>query len=223
MTPMGKRRAWWALAVVVVLVASAGAATAASARSTAPPAWVVKAKAQLAKLTVRPAAPMTGYDRDKFGEPWEDVDHNGCDTRNDILKRDLKKIVFKAGSSCLIQTGVLADPYTGKFINFVRGVKTSTAVQIDHVVALGDTWRTGAAKWTDAKRLRYANDPVVLLAVDGPQNESKGDDDASEWLPPRKAYDCRYVAKQITIKTKYVLWVTPNERSAMSDVLKTCT
>jgi hypothetical protein len=97
---------------------------------------------------------------------------------------------------------LLADPYTGKVIHFVRGVKTSTAVQIDHVVALGNAWRTGAAKWTDAKRLRYANDPVVLLAVDGPQNESKGDDDASEWLPPRKAYDCRYVAKQITIKTK---------------------
>ena len=165
---------------------------------------------------------MTGYSRDKFGEPWADVDHNGCDTRNDILKRDLKKIVFKAGSSCLVQTGVLADPYTGKIINFVRGVKTSTAVQIDHVVALGDAWRTGAAKWTDAKRLRYANDPVVLLAVDGPPNEAKGDDDASQWLPPRKAYDCRYVAKQITIKTKYVLWVTAAERSAMATTLKTC-
>ncbi len=166
---------------------------------------------------------MTGYSRAKFGPAWEDVDHNGCDTRNDILKRDLRKIVFKAGSSCLIQTGVLADPYTGKIINFVRGVKTSTAVQIDHVVALADAWRTGAATWIAAKRLRYANDPVVLLAVDGPQNEAKGDDDASQWLPPRKAYDCRYVAKQITIKTKYILWVTPAERTAMSGVLETCT
>ena len=101
-------------------------------------------------------------------------------------------------------------------------MKTSTAVQIDHVVALGDAWRTGAAKWTAAKRLRYANDPVVLLAVDGPQNEAKGDDDASEWLPPRKAYDCTYVAKQITIKTRYALWVTATERSAMAATLKTC-
>jgi hypothetical protein len=107
-------------------------------------------------------------------------------------------------------------------IHFVRGVKTSTAVQIDHVVALGDAWRPGAAKWTAAKRLRYANDPVVLLAVDGPSNESKGDDDASEWLPPRKEYDCKYVAKQITIKTKYALWVTPAERDALGATLKTC-
>ena len=164
---------------------------------------------------------MTGYDRDKFGPPWEDVDGNGCDTRNDILKRDLKRCL-QGRLELPVQTGTLNDPYTGKIINFVRGVKTSTAVQIDHVVALGDAWRTGAAKWTAAKRLRYANDPVVLLAVDGPQNESKGDDDASQWLPPRKAYDCRYVAKQITIKTKYVLWVTAAERSAMATTLKTC-
>ena len=210
------------LAVALAAIAIVALPAAATAQAAAPPAWVTTAKAQLAKLTVKPAAPMTGYDRDKFGDPWEDVDHNGCDTRNDILKRDLIKEVFKAGSSCLIATGTLNDPYTGKVIHFVRGVKTSTAVQIDHVVALGDAWRTGAAKWTDAKRLRYANDPVVLLAVDGPQNESKGDDDASEWLPPRKAYDCRYVAKQITIKTKYVLWVTAAERAAMAGTLKTC-
>ena len=209
--------------LVIAAIVIAGAPISAAARIAAPPAWVTKAKAQLVKLSVKSrGADDRLLDRDKFGDPWEDVDHNGCDTRNDILKRDLRKIVFKAGSSCLIQTGVLADPYTGKIINFVRGVKTSTAVQIDHVVALGDAWRTGAAKWTDGKRLRYANDPVVLLAVDGPQNEAKGDDDASEWLPPRKAYDCRYVAKQITIKTKYVLWMTAAERSAMSGVLKTC-
>ena len=134
---------------------------------------------------------MTGYSRDKFGEPWADVDHNGCDTRNDILKRDLTKEVFKAGSSCIVQTGLLADPYTGKTIDFVRGVKTSSAVQIDHVVALGDAWRTGAAKWTAKKRLSYANDRVVLLAVDGPQNEAKGDDDASEWLPPGRRMTAR--------------------------------
>ena len=104
----------------------------------------------------------------------------------------------------------------------MRGVKTSSAVQIDHVVALGDAWRTRAAKWTTKKRLSYANDRVVLLAVDGPQNEAKGDDDASEWLPPRKAYDCKYVAKQTTIKTKYGLWVTPAERAAIGAVLNGC-
>ena len=78
-------------------------------REAAPPAWVTKAKTQLAHLTVRPAAPMTGYSRDKFGDPWEDVDHNGCDTRNDVLKRDLKSITFKAGSTCLVATGTLNE------------------------------------------------------------------------------------------------------------------
>jgi hypothetical protein len=211
-----------------VFVAGAAAITVAIAPSApmalgaAPPAWVTAAQTQLAHLTVRPVGPMTGYSRDRFGPPWEDVDGNHCDTRNDILKRDLTRIVFKAGSTCVVKTGTLNDPYTGKVIHFVRGVRTSTAVQIDHVVALGDAWQTGAATWTAAKRLRYANDPVVLLAVDGPANEAKGDDDASEWLPPRKAYDCVYVAKQVAIKTKYALWVTVAERSAMATTLNHC-
>ena len=206
---------WWTLVLVVALVAS-GAAVAAPKP---PPVWVRKAKVQLAHLKVRIAASMRGYDRDKFGPAWKDVDHNGCDTRNDILKRDLTKIVFRRGSRCIVSTGVLRDPYTGRVIHFVRGVGTSNAVQIDHVVALADAWRTGAGRWTAARRLQYANDRVVLLAVDGPQNESKGDDDASQWLPPRMAYDCRYVARQITIKRKYTLWVTRREHNAMAAVL----
>lgn len=212
-----RRAATLLIAAIVIAVAPISAA----ARGEAPPAWVTKAKAQLAKLTVKPAAPMTGYSRHKFGEPWADVDHNGCDTRNDILKRDLTKTTFKTGSTCIIAAGTLNDPYTGKLIHFVRG-PASAAVQIDHVVALADAWRTGAAAWTKATRLAYANNPLVLLAVNGPANQAKGDDDTSQWLPPRTAYDCRYVAKQITIKTKYVLWVTPSERTAMSGVLKTC-
>jgi hypothetical protein len=207
---------WWTLVLSAALVASGSAALAAAS---SPPAWVTTAKAQLAELRVRVAAPMVGYDRDKFGPAWKDVDHNGCDTRNDILKRDLTRIVFRSGSNCVVSTGVLRDPYTGRLTRFVRGVGSSNAVQIDHVVALADAWRTGAARWTAARRLRYANDRVVLLAVDGPQNESKGDDDASEWLPPRTPYDCRYVAKQVTIKTKYTLWVTRRERNAMAGVL----
>jgi len=95
-------------------------------------------------------------------------------------------------------------------------------VQIDHVVALGDAWRTGAAAWPASVRLRYANDPVVLLAVDGPANEAKGDDDASAWLPANRGYDCLYVEQQITIKTKYKLWVTSDERNAMRSTLASC-
>ena len=103
------------------------------------------------------------------------------------------------------------------------GVGTSLAVQIDHVVALADAWRTGAARWPAAERLRYANDPLVLLAVDGPANEAKADDDASQWLPPNRSFDCPYVARQVEVKTKYRLWVTRGERSAIAATLAGCT
>jgi hypothetical protein len=122
----------------------------------------------------------------------------------------------------VVAKGTLRDPYTGTTINFVRGVGSSSKVQIDHVVALAAAWRTGAKKWKGELRLFYANDPLVLLAVDGPANEGKGDGDAADWLPPNAAYDCRYVAKQIAIKTKYALWVTQPERAKMTEVLGGC-
>jgi hypothetical protein len=163
---------------------------------------------------------MRGYRRSRFGPAWADVDNNHCDTRNDMLRRDLVHVRLAGHSPCVVARGILHDPYTGKTIHFLRGARTSLAVQIDHVVALGDAWRTGAARWTAGRRLLYANDPVVLLAVDGPTNKAKGDRDASQWLPPRRSYDCRYVARQITIKRKYGLWVTAPEDRAMARVLR---
>jgi hypothetical protein len=204
-----------ALVAILCLPASAAAVTRA-------PGWLKLARTELPQLRVAMPAPMTGYSRAKFGPAWSDVDDNGCDTRDDVLKRDLKTIAFKTGSTCVVQTGTLHDPYTGKVIHFVRGVGTSTTVQIDHVVALGDAWQTGAATWTAARRLDYANDPGVLLAVDGPANEAKGDSDAGHWLPPRKTFDCRYAARQIAIKTKYDLWLTQPEHDAMSTLLAGC-
>jgi hypothetical protein len=204
-----------AFAAILCLPAGAGAA------SGAPP-WLKLAKTELPQLRVAPAAPMIGYSRAKFGPAWEDVDDNGCDTRDDVLARDLKTIVLKAGDNCVVKTGTLLDPYTGTTIHFVRGVRTSAAVQIDHVVALAAAWRTGAATWTPARRLTYANDPNVLLAVDGPANEAKGDSDAAGWLPPKKSFDCRYVARQIAIKTTYDLWLTKPEHDAIAMLLAGC-
>ena len=123
-------------------------------------------------------------------------------TRATTSSRDLKQVVYKAGSDCVVTKGTLQDRYTATTINFVRGQGTSLKVQIDHVVALGAAWRTGAKQWTSDRRLFYANDTMVLLAVDGPANGQKSDGDAADWLPPNAAYDCRYVAKQIAIKTK---------------------
>jgi hypothetical protein len=174
----------------------------------------------LLTLPVKGRAPMTGYDRGLFGAPWIDVDGNGCDTRDDVLARDLARPRYEAGSDCVLATGKLPDPYTGQVVPFVRGY--GDLVDIDHVVSLGNAWATGAFGWNTTKRLRLANDPANLLAVDRSTNRQKGDGDAATWLPPNKRFRCAYVARQIAIKATYGLWVTPPERAAMSRVLATC-
>jgi len=174
----------------------------------------------LAKLAVKGRAPKTGYSRSLFSDGWGDIGY--CDTRNYILKRDLRSITWRSGENCIVATGVLQDPYTGATINFVRGVRTSLAVQIDHIVAVSDAWQKGAQQMTSANRYNFYNDPLNLLAVDGPTNESKGDGDAATWLPPNKSFRCTYVSRQIAVKAKYKLWVTSAEKDAMSRVLSSC-
>lgn len=185
------------------------------------------AQEALTKLDTLKVAPLAAnkpaYDRTRdFGPAWKDVDNNGCDTRNDILKRDLTDVKFQGNSSCIVVSGVLDDPYTGKTIHFTRGQSTSAAVQIDHLVPLKNAWLTGAQSWTDARRLAFANDPVNLLAADGPANMKKSDSDASKWLPDNEAYRCTYVSKQIDVKAKYGLWVTTAEKQAMKATLQEC-
>lgn len=176
----------------------------------------------LEALSVKGKAPMTGYDRSQFGPAWKDVDRNGCDTRNDILRRDLKGVSFKPGTrGCVVASGTLDDPYTGKQIAFVRGPQSSK-VQIDHVVALGNVWVSGGQKLSPDQKAAIANDPLNLLAVDGPANMQKSDKDASGWLPKNKGFRCSYVARQIAVKGKYGLSVTPAEKQAMARVLGSC-
>jgi hypothetical protein len=177
----------------------------------------------LATLAVKGRAPKSGYARSVFGPTWADVDRNGCDTRNDILKRDLTEIVFREKTrDCVVLSGVLVDRYSGETINFVRGNITSMEVQIDHVVAMSNSWQTGAFKLTLAQRTALANDPMNLFAVKGRLNSQKGDGDAATWLPPLKKFRCAYVAQQISVKSKYSLWVTAPEKEAMTRILAAC-
>ncbi|MEU9283700.1 HNH endonuclease family protein [Streptomyces sp. NPDC048275] len=170
-------------------------------------------------LTVKGRAPKTGYDRARFGTAWADTDSNRCDTRDDILKRDLENVKF-TGGTCKVASGTLApDPYSSKDVTFVRG---RSLVDIDHVVALSDAWQKGAKYWDASKRIALANDPLNLLAVDSSTNRSKGDGDTATWLPPNKAYRCAYVASQVAVKRKYGLWVTRGEKAAMKKVLSGC-
>lgn len=223
------RRRWAGGAVAALLVLLAGCGGVPESFRPVGPAEPIatppagSALAVLATLPVKGRAPRTGYDRDLFGQAWADVDRNGCDTRNDVLRRDLTDLVLKAGTrGCLVLRGVLTDPYGGGRIAFVRGPGTSNVVEVDHVVALSDAWQTGAQQWPEAKRVAFANDPLELLAVSGPLNQQKGDADAATWLPPRKAYRCAYVARQVAVKAAYGLWVKPAERDAIARVLGRC-
>jgi hypothetical protein len=173
----------------------------------------------LETLDVKGRAPLTGYAREEFGPDWADVNRNGCDTRNDILARDLTETVIE---NCVVMSGSLNDPYSGLEVHFVRGPVSSMDVQIDHVVALANSWQTGAFQWDEAKRQAFANDPRNLLAVRGDLNLQKGDGDAATWLPPKKSFRCDYVTRQIGVKAKYGLWVTAPEKAAMQRVLSRC-
>lgn len=183
-----------------------------------PPTNSGSARVALDGLETKGRAPKTGYARTEFGDGWTMI--GGCDMRNIILHRDMPGSVV--GEGCRVMRGRLHDPYTGREVEFVRGATTSDAVQIDHVVALSDAWQKGAQTLTRAERIALANDPLELLAVDGPTNQAKGDGDAATWLPPDRSFRCQYVARQIAVKQKYRLWVTGAEREAMVRVLDTC-
>lgn len=172
----------------------------------------------LRTLPIKGRAPKTGYARTQFGDGW--AMSRGCDTRNIILNRDLTGVAVN--ETCKVMSGSLNDPYTGQIILFSRGASTSDKVQIDHVVALSNAWQTGAQQLSPDERQQLANDPLELLAVDGPANQQKSDGDAATWLPSNKAFRCQYVARQIAVKQKYRLWVTQAEAEAIERVLATC-
>ncbi len=180
---------------------------------------VTSAISVLNKLEVKGRAAKTGYTRAQFPH-WSDLNRNGCDTRNEILKRDLTALIFKVDTKdCKVISGSLLDPYSGKVIIFSSNKST---IDIDHVVALSNAWQTGAAYFDKSKREGIANDPLNLLAVDYSLNRQKGDGDAATWLPPLKTYRCDYVARQIAVKAKYALWVTAPEKDAITKILDKC-
>jgi hypothetical protein len=226
-----RRRGAVLLAVSIVLPTATGAAAASSAPvpqqvvgSSSPAVAAAPLAADvLTGLLVKGRAPKTGYKRAPYGEGWTDEDGDGCSTREEILQRDLTKKTYRRSGRCsVIATGTLADPYTGRVLAFRRGTATSSLVQIDHVVALMDSWQTGGQRLTAQRREAFANDPLNLLAVEGKVNQAKGASDAASWLPPAKGYRCTYVSRQVAVKAKYGLWVTPAEKAAVARILSGC-
>lgn len=182
----------------------------------------------LSSLPVKGKAGKGGYDRDEFGSPWSDAtsaqgSRNGCDTRNDVLRRDLDDLDVEAGTAgCVALSGTLADPYSGEVLPFVRGEDSGSQIHIDHVVSLSNAWQTGGQQLSRETRESLANDPLNLWAVQGSLNQSKGDGDAATWLPPNKGARCDMVAQQVAVKAAYELWVTAAEADAIARVLIAC-
>jgi len=174
----------------------------------------------LEKLEIKGRAPKTGYARDEFYDGWPNID--GCNLRQRIIRREFGDSATLADDNCNVLSGEFDEPYTGQHLKFTEKSEISKGVQIDHVVALSDAWQKGARNLTKDERYNLATDPLNLLAVDASTNQGKSDGDAATWLPPNKPFRCQYVARQISVKYKYHLWVTEAEKTAMSTVLEAC-
>ncbi len=176
------------------------------------------ATAILEKLEVKGRAPKTGYSREEFYNGWPTVE--GCNLRQRILKREFGETAVLDG--CNVVSGEYDEPYTGKHKVFSTREEISRGIQIDHVVALSDAWQKGAQYMEYDVRHAMAVDPLNLLAVDAAANGKKSDGDAATWLPSNKKFRCQYVARQVSVKYKYSLWVTSAEKEAILRVLKNC-
>jgi hypothetical protein len=186
------------------------------------------ASATLSGLTVAEKTSLDGYERGcgqgegcVFGPAWADVDHNGCDQRNDVLHRDLTSVEVREGThDCVVVAGLLDDPYTGQTVPFEKA--DAGNVPIDHVVPLAAAWVQGAATWSADQRQAFANDLGNLIATTRSENSAKGDSTAEEWTPSDKDYGCSYATVVVTVKDRYALAVTPAEEQALESLLATC-
>ena len=172
----------------------------------------------LEKLEVKGRAPKTDYSREQFYSGWPNVD--GCSLRQRIIRREFGESAVL--NECNVMAGEYDEPYTGAHMVFTEREQISKGIQIDHVVALSDAWQKGAQNISAEKRYELATDPLNLLAVDGDANKKKSDGDAATWLPSNKKFRCQYVARQVSVKYKYSLWVTEAEKNAISKVLENC-
>lgn len=174
----------------------------------------------LEKLEIKGRAPKTGYSREEFYKTWPKVD--GCSLRQRVIKRELGDTAKLDTDQCTVLSGEFVEPYTGQHLIFYEKSDFATGIQIDHVVALSDAWQKGAQYKTAEERYALATDPLNLLAVDSSANQQKSDGDAATWLPKNKAFRCQYVARQVSVKYKYGLWVTQAEHDAIAKVLEAC-
>lgn len=228
------RLAWLAVAVLLAVIVAAQVLLSAqrssrfAAEADAPTvAAGTDVLAGIPEIPVR--ARGNDYRRAAFGEAWDDDNsalggHNGCDTRNDILNRDLVDKTYVAIKRCptAVATGTLHDPYINAVVAFVRGNQVGASVQIDHIVPLALAWDLGARAWPDDLRLRFANDPANLLAVQGQANQDKGDQEPAHWMPPNHAFWCQYAVAFVAVLRGYGLPVDAPSAAVLREAAGTC-
>lgn len=232
---MNRKRFLW-LAAIVALAVLVAVQTTTSTGQRAPSAaeadvpTVVPGADVLAGIAVLPQR-VRGHDyrRAAFGDSWTDDNtapggHNGCDTRNDILDRDLDDKSYVSIKRCptAVATGTLHDPYTNAVVAFTRGAGVGASVQIDHIVPLALAWDLGARNWPDDMRVRFANDPANLLAVAGDPNQDKGDQQPADWMPPNTAFHCQYAMQFIEVLRGYRLPIDAPSATVLRDAAATC-
>ncbi|MDR7189834.1 hypothetical protein J2Y46_002660 [Microbacterium sp. BE35] len=164
------------------------------------------------KQTAETTSPA--YNRDRF-EHWIDADGDGCNTRYEVLI-DESTTPVTVGSGCSLTGGTWVSPYDGVTAT------TPAGIEIDHVVALAEAWRSGAFAWTDDQRRTFANDldvPYALTAASTVSNQSKGDKDPAEWLPTNTSFTCEYVTSWALVKYRWSLAVDPAEYAALTNLL----
>ncbi|MGB3334023.1 MAG: DUF1524 domain-containing protein [Mycobacterium sp.] len=215
------------LLVAIALVTNRDTSSKKSTLTSSYPSSSQSPQKKLSSLPVKGRAPKTDYDRALFGSPWSDDvtvegGHNGCDTRNDILRRDLSGAGYQLGNSCIVLSGVLNDPYTGEAVLYQHEPEELSPIQIDHIVPLLDAWQKGAQGWDELTRRNFANDPINLQATTAAVNQEKGSGDAATWLPDNKSYRCTYAARIVDVKTRYGLWITADEHEALAFLLNDC-
>ena len=175
----------------------------------------------LEKLSIKGRAPKTNYSRDQFYDSWPSID--GCSLRQIIIKREFgESAVISSDNHCTVVSGEYDEPYTGSHLVFYQKSDISSNIQIDHIVSLSDAWQKGAQNFSAKERYEFATDPLNLLAVEANANKKKSDGDAATWLPPNKKFRCQYVARQISVKYKYNLWIANAEYEAMKNILNSC-
>jgi Protein of unknown function (DUF1524) len=229
------RKSWWVIAGVVLAIVVAIQVVITTERS---PQFIAGADVPtlapgvdvIAGIPEIPARIHgNDYRRAAFGDTWTDDNtapggHNGCDTRNDILDRDLVDKTYVRIKRCpnAVGTGTLYDPYTNEVIHFTRGNQVGAAVQIDHIVPLALAWDLGARDWPDELRTRFANDPANLIAVQGEANQDKGDEEPADWMPPNHAFWCQYAVQFVAVLRGYGLPVDQRSAVVLRDAAATC-